>query len=810
MVAASSQLDHIEATTAQLLDQGVAAPRYQQIVMNAQADAAREVRLSLDDGADENFAIPPLFSPQRSELLNRAYRLEAIGRASASDTPLETLASMAPRGSAGRWSNVPEIAGVRPWTTQDLAQLRVQVIGGGDADIAAAYESGGIDAATAELRAQVEAGTPEDAAALIARSRALVSEAGNRLDGLSSFAEGGTSRQQPARDEFDAIVGDLSALYDAASGAGDGGAEAVHGLLRTTIASHIGSNVRAYDEGLARAAIQQGHAGLAIDVVGELVATGRTRQADAIVNRADEEFALLVGNANDAQADFDSRVLEAQVYTDKAGPLADEQGIKTTLDAFWAEEDNVNSKRTAEAQSLAALQGAAALTDLAGAGGTTLDHVDDALGQVDAFAGDVRTLRMIASHDAAQAYVAVRQFQSAGGNSGLFSPAQLHRAIGRADDPDQVRDAWFAVMQNVAVAQSASFKAAGEHGAAEAAISSLGRYDDVFASGDESYDQVIEGLRMAARADDPTRAQRAVEFLSGVIGPSVDVLGTETPISGRFSSSSAAVLAYVGAGNSGKKAIDDPSLQNLASLGVDSAEALLAFDVAISHFADGGTTAAQLAGALRWVDGAGAVLNTIDLFANPSDNDVINGLKATSTIGSWMVLSSSAAVAGLGAGITLAAAIAIYQYGRVAESNRYETGDATRFLMGAAGLNETAAYHLRNDDENGHNHNEVVYRAVAQALGIEADFSSESKQEVVDFLNSLDGSQLDKLADRAAHIDYESVTPGTGGDVVDGNGQVYPERHETDEFYDRVRREYAFPRSVNGLALWIENTLLVS
>jgi hypothetical protein len=158
------------------------------------------------------------------------------------------------------------------------------------------------------------------------------------------------------------------------------------------------------------------------------------------------------------------------------------------------------------------------------------------------------------------------------------------------------------------------------------------------------------------------------------------------------------------------------------------------------------------------------------------------------------------------------ATAAIYQYGRVSASNEYETPAATTFIHTATGLDVSGgrpiAYQLRNDDSEGVNHNEVIYLAVAQHLGVKADGSRESKQKVVAFLNGLDSQQVGELADVAAHIGFKKVTPG-GSQDVDGNGQFYAATSADDDKQkpNNSRAAAPKPESVKGLALWIGRVL---
>jgi hypothetical protein len=264
------------------------------------------------------------------------------------------------------------------------------------------------------------------------------------------------------------------------------------------------------------------------------------------------------------------------------------------------------------------------------------------------------------------------------------------------------------------------------------------------------------------------------------------------------------LLSTVGAGADLVDLVNDPSWGNAAAFGLDTAQAFSNYAVATEYFQGASTTSASLQTAGKWINGAGAVLSTADLLFNPSDNNVVNGLKLISTIGSWAVLAGGPAGAA-GAAVSLLATAAVFQYSRVAASNKYETGDAEAFLRQAAKLDGDVAYNLRNDDSNGRNHNEVIYRAVAQHLGIEADFSDASKKAVVQFLNGLNDGKATRWADTAARIGFETVTPGTGADAADNNGQVYRETAEND---DSIRDyQYVRPESVNGLAIWIETSL---
>jgi hypothetical protein len=785
---ATQQLDHIEATTEQLLDAGIADPKFQRIVMTAQADTAVQVKQQLSQ-APTNGLFPTLdwsASTGLTAAWDRANTLEIVGRAAASDTPLETLETFAPTGA-------------NAWTAEQRQALQAQVLSGGDADIAAAYQEGGIPAATGALSAKVQAaGSPEEAAAITARSRALVLAAGDQLGQTNVKADADNDAMSNSRENFETTVANLAAVYEATASTDSQASVGAHDMVLQAVTSHIGGNVGAFDEALAKAAMRDGNASLATDTVTALRRADKTGQADAIINRGIEEFNSLTDAAESAQDDYNQRQLAAQTYAAKAAPFADAAGVEAALDAYWARDDNAQSRGNAEAANLRAMEGAAALLTLSGG---SSKHVQRAQDRVDDFIAAPSTQQAVASHDKLQAFVAAQQFSSSAGRPGLLSPAQLERAIARADDPQAALDGWFSLMQTSAVGQSTSAKAQGDFAGAQAAIDSLGRYGKVFAAGDDSYDVAIEGLRQAAAARNEEAAIGALDFWASQVNTASNIPGA---FPGRFSSSGALLLSTVGAGADLVDLVNDPSWGNAAAFGLDTAQAFSNYAVATEYFQGASTTSASLQTAGKWINGAGAVLSTADLLFNPSDNNVVNGLKLISTIGSWAVLAGGPAGAA-GAAVSLLATAAVFQYSRVAASNKYETGDAEAFLRQAAKLDGDVAYNLRNDDSNGRNHNEVIYRAVAQHLGIEADFSDASKKAVVQFLNGLNDGQASRLADTAARIGFETVTPGTGADAADNNGQVYRETAEND---DSIRDyQYVRPESVNGLAIWIETSL---
>lgn len=814
VASAVVQLDHIEATTAALLDAGSLSPQYQKIVMQSQADAAASVRTALQQSPQPahtpltEFArlgtsdlTAPSFGSACSLALQRAQTLEIVGRAAASDRPLETLKALAPQGSGA-------------WTADQIAALQAQVVSGGNADIAAAHLSGGISAATTVLRNQVDAaGSPEEAAAIAARARPLLLQAGIQLGETACAADkadANTPYGVNPRDHFNTTVSNLAAIYEATAPTAANGSRAAQQLILHAVTSNIGGNVRAFDEALARSAMHDGHAALTLDSVAALQRAGKVDQADAILNRSIEAFDTLAEAADAAQGDFDQRRLAAQTYVAKAAPFADAQGIRDALDSFWAQEDNAQSKAEAEAATLAAMQGAAALADMSGGAGASLGHASEAQQRVDNFTTDPATMQAVASHDAVQAFVAQQQFQTGSGRGGFLSPAQLQRAVGRADDPAVARDGWFTLIENIAVGQSVSAKAQGDITGAEAAINSLGRYGPVFAAGDASYDVAIEGLRQAATARDEASVVDALDFWAAEVNSASNLSAADLRISGRFTATGALLLSTVGTGLDLVDLVNNPSWGNAVTLGVDTAQTLSNLAVA-SAFFEGATPSAGLQTAGRWINGVGAVLATADLLSNPSDNQAVNGLKLLSTVGSWAMLAGGP-VGVAGAAVSLLASAAAMQYSRVAASNQYETADAEAFLAESANLGDRQAYHLRNDDSKGRNHNEVIYRAAAQHLGIEADFSAASKAAVVSFLNGLSGDQAGALTDTAARVGFKTVVAGTGADALDGNGQVYAETAANDTDRNRVgtspRAVTPAPDSVNGLALWIKHTLL--
>jgi hypothetical protein len=786
------QVAHIEANTAELLRAGSTDPRFQKIVMNAQADAAAQVP------ADPNAAYS-----------RRARELEWVGRAAASDTPLATLDALENSSNA--------------YFTRDEQQaLQAQVLCGGNAALAAAYVHGGVTEATHALRRQIEqAGSPEAAATLAAGSRALLTEAGLTLGRDSHLADG--TRESG----FDATVSDLAAIDQAMQTAEPGSTDAAQRLLTQVVTQNIDKrDIGAFDEALARAAIRDGYAALTTDVIAALKQSGnagKARQADAILNRTNEEFDAVAKDARKAQDQLIQLQTEAQDYVAKSAPLADEAGIQAALAQFWSDPQRTQIRQDAETALVKSLDAAEVLSKITNGPGAGLGHADDASRRIDKFTTDPGIVQGIASSEVAKAFIAQRQFASSAGQPGLFSPSQLARAItaaGGQDKVEQARNAWFAIIRDAALGQAISLKAGGDGKGSVDAVDGLARYKQVFAAGDANYDLAVDGLKRAAGARNADEAESALAFWGSEANSASNAPG-KLAIGERFSATSAAALSVAGTTIDIAEFVARPGVAQAWTTGLNGAQTLVNVLTAVKSFDPAAlpkisTTSLGVAG--KWINGIGAFVSTVDLLGDHSGNWTLKGLKVANAVGSWMVLASG--TTGLvGAGVVLLASAAIYQYGRVSSSNRYETPAATQFIHTATGLNdqgdEPVAYQLRNDDSNGRNHNEVIYRAVAQHLGIAADFSPESKRQVVAFLNQLSSDQAGSLADTAAHVGYRSVDPGTDADAVDANGQVYAQTTKDDDLQradaelpnDLAGPIRPLPGSVNGLALWIDREL---
>ncbi len=804
--AVVAQVAKIDATTADLLALGSTHPQYQKIVMTAQADAAALARQELQ-AQTPGKAMPTAVK----DALARTWAQETIGRAAASDTPLQTLNEL--------WKETPQASG-----SAVPAAWQAELLCGGDDELKTAYVSGGVVQATAVLADRVEAAaTPAQAAMLVTQSRALLMESGQWLAATAKRADS-DSGSNVHRTSFDSTVANLARIYEKLSPSTTGETAAAKEVVVLATTSGIVGNVRAYDEALARAAMGGGQAQLTLDSLSYLRDCGspeRAALADHILNRCIDEFDKLKSAASKSQDKLSSLETEAQVYVAKAAPFADEAGIQKALQDFWADPKRMQVRADAQADVMLSLQAANALSAMATGPGAALGKADKALKHLDDFVVNPSIMRGIGSSEAAKSFIAEMQFSVNAAQPALFSPTQLERVVGQADDPDTVRDSWFELMRGVSFGQALSYKAVGDTQAAAAVYTRMLDYEPAFANGDESYSQAVEGMRLAASAQTASEATAAVEFLASTFNTSSNasqVTGGKPLASLGFSPSSAAALSVIGTSIDVVNLYRQPSFKQFLVTGVDMAQTVNNLQTAFS----GLTSASPLKLATRgtWINGAGAVMSTVDFLGDRSGDPTVKALKFANAVGSWMVFASSASqamaatgVGVAGAAIGLLATAALYQYGRVSASNAYETPAATAFIHTATGLDASGgrpiAYQLRNDDSHGVNHNEVIYLAVAQHLGIQADHSAGSKQQVVAFLNSLDNELVGELADTAAQMGFKEVTPG-GSDDVDGNGQLYASTSENDHKQapnTMSRAGVPTPESVNGLAMWIDRVV---
>jgi hypothetical protein len=834
--AAIAQVKNIDAVTAGLQALPSTDPRYQKIVMQAQADAAALAGKDLlpptqrqEQGLEQGQAEPMAVVDAR----NRARTQEAVGLALASDTPLKPIAS----GAAARSRDAVE----------------TEILCGKDVELAAAYRSGGVAKAVSVLAAKVEAvkQDPEKAAALVMQYRALIVETGNQLASTAKAADTDESdalseSQRLYRPVFEAKVANMARIYESLGPAPQDGSAAAKTVVLSAATQGIGSNVRAYDEALARAAMKDGNAQLTVDSVTYLKNCGapeRAEQADKILNRSIDEFDKLKSSASKAQDKLSAIETEAQVYVAKSVPFADEAGIQKALTEFWKEPQRVQARKDADTAVMASLNAASALSDMANASGGSSNASSDASSDtspgatsgkaqkaqkhLDDFIVNPSIMRGIGSSEAAKAFIAERQFASNAARPALFGPVQLERAIGAIGNDDKqttARHSWLELMKGVSSGQAISSKAVGDfQGAADAAVR-LKDYQGVFAKGDDSFDQAVEGMRRAALAKTETEAVEVLKFWAGEFNiasnlPASDATNAKPVAMLSFSRNTLAALSVVGTAIDVVKLFKHPDVKDLPGTSVDAAQAVNNSQMAIRSLTQ--ATEDQLLKRGRWINGAGAFVSTIDFLYDDSGNGTIRALKGVNAVGGWMVFAGGFGEAGTvlaaagpaGVALGLLSTAAIYQYSRVSASNQYETPAATMFIHTATGLDvrggRPIAYQLRNDDSHGINHNEVIYLAVAQHLGIQADGSAQSKQKVVTYLNGLDNSAVAELADVAAKTGYKKVAPG-GSTDPDGNGQLYAATSVND--YRQTPQPNArgvppTPESVKGLALWINRVL---
>ena len=205
------------------------------------------------------------------------------------------------------------------------------------------------------------------------------------------------------------------------------------------------------------------------------------------------------------------------------------------------------------------------------------------------------------------------------------------------------------------------------------------------------------------------------------------------------------------------------------------------------------TTVGKLLGA------AGLAIGTVGVFQELHEGDYLQaGVGAIGVGGSALALFGSASWAGpVGIGVAAFATVGslgINQYRSVAESNRF-TGEEARKFFAHAGSDEEAARALADRSGEGYSPVPILIKyATSHDL---------STQEAIDWINSLDKSDLDFLRDR---LHYTL-------DEVDGNIEEFAQTYESDEAVLSSAENFGFnfinkPRSVAVVDWLLENRVL--
>ena len=320
---------------------------------------------------------------------------------------------------------------------------------------------------------------------------------------------------------------------------------------------------------------------------------------------------------------------------------------------------------------------------------------------------------------------------------------------------------------DTAVSQTAGATAVGDTQSADELLAGLGISDPNIP---EEAISVLSELSSGAADLNDARLQRLTDVL--------DMMPVSSALTSRLKNAGA-ILGVAGlaangvdiaTGNADLTTYID-TLAGTTGLGVE------VFEEALSRTfsASGVQTAGRVAG------GVGVLLSAVGTVQSLADGDAANaGLNLAATIGGALTLSSSAAVTGVGAVITVAAIagqIGLAQYRNVQASNHFESQDTENFVSHAlndSGLSssekDAVLHELRNADSGGRLTG-VLFQQAAEQAGVEPN----------EFLN-----QIVQLGPDAVH---DIVVRGHGVDPGDeGVTDLSPE--EVTEFLEFVRREY--------------------
>lgn len=681
-----------------------------------------------------------------------------------------------------------------PQPTSTAVGPQSQEVAKAKADVEAAYRTGGAEAAARTLQELTVNASPEVAAQIVTAARSTVDKITADLTAKARDVDGDQFSNDEDSRAFDRTVADLSAALNAGASTPAGKAE----LERVTsvITSDIKTNgIGRWDEALGNSALGGdakdytkggvGDTGLAVSVMDSLTASGKTGEANDILQNVNGAVAAMTASTAALSDKVEAHNQDLARLIQDWSPLMTPEQLEQAIESFkdshpaYAQLEAIAGDATRAADQLSRLP-----ASLSGLG-----HFDDVQGSLDDLSKNMGQLAALTDSGKAE----LAKLQEAAAQPGA-KPGLIDRLVGLAERgslPLDVMKQVSTALTNNAIATALAASEAGDTAALNRAIGTLENYGPIFGLDQNSMESLTASIADVGAATTQTEATDALQRLNRSLdnlegeGVFTGTNGIGTAVRG------AALILSIGTTvGSFKDAINDPnfeSIVNAYSSAAGTGEAGVQF--AQSFFKNSATlgrvgTVFEVAGKI------GGVLTTgIAVFQ--AGRALANGDPASAALYAAQAAAGILALAGAtGAGfvIGVGAALALAQLNKVRASNEFEDEHTEAFLQGA-GLSPEATHHLRNADSDGRSVG-PVFAEMARRMGVEPS-------EFLEAVGKLPPDQLLELVEAAHGVDPNG--DGEFRQTADTDAQA-----GTTVTGGRMTREVR-PESIQGLIEFLEN-----
>jgi len=848
--------EHITETADGLLEQGPLDPRFQQIVYEAEANAAHQAAQDRIDAYVPNYdhSAPPLppyrqlpesnpvFNPftvdllglstgnvspptspneQELESISELVALERASRAAVAESPLAALEEDPATGSydfSGKGALTAELHGAIDTGTADAALLLRQ------SNPAAwdALDSGGAPAAASVIRQQLE--DSEDATEreyILGMANPIMREIQLELAENARGADSNDNRNSDNQASFDATVADLSGI-STLIGDTDPGRRYVEFYTSGFVSSALEQgNIGRLDEALGFA-VEDGNGALfAATFIEQTANRGNAPMATDVLENVSSGFENWRNTVDQRQEEVDSlneQLASALGY----GPLLPEENLDRAVQGHYERYAEEYANRDAGVHTL--FSDANILNALIVDSHNLLynDYSHNSKGKrgierientVFSMFGNERLQRGIQQSGG---LIELIDTSLHSGKPSIFSAEHIQASAVRSDDPQQTRLAWVDAIFNSQVAAAAAANESGDELRADRLLEGLGSYDElVDAEERESYRDGLQALRdvVAARNDNDMLA--AWNTLGETLDASEKAVGD--PVFAERFAAAGMVLSIASIGSRAPDVLINGDVNSRLNLAADTGQ--LYVNIAES-------TGAATPRLLKFGKMLGVFKVGLDIAYFPSDGDgAEQALAATSIVGQLGVLFS-VPYAGWVAGIA-ASSLLLYQHLDVTEDNPF----ARDFLIDG-GIDPEIADALTKYDVNGYPGGFAQHAGIAEYLGLSTEQSQTpaGRQAIFEYIGQLNPDEANAYALAAQGLQPENVADVVANSPIsgvseqelierydpDGDGIVLATGHEQSNDVLEIQRHrrnvfepnssdiIPTPHSVLGLKSWIE------